>query len=452
MRDSSVLFGGEDFLQRDVLPDYEKIQRSLTIKLGIATLFFLILVPLLALGISMDDQEADKQQMPKKNKTKEIESKKKKKPAAKAKKGESNDKTSIASFSLGGFFFVAGYLLLSGSPNNSLTARSVFQSPLFTREECHHILDLADLAAARNYEAALAIAPEEANATVTAWQKEPLGWGKMRHGNYPTTDLNMVIDPFTKQDREWLGDLLDRRLAPTLARVFGIPTNSIRANDMFVVRYDAGQRIKLDNHTDDSDISVNILLNEDFTDGGTTFWNRVEEQPYALVQPTQPGTLLSHSARINHEGAAISSGTRIILVGFLSVDRIDPFTHRPTGMSPYASWLSLPWMSVRLKAGYLASRFLNDDKENLVAHFFKCVWGLLEALGDLSSHHHHIVLVADADTEKYLQALDEAYSKQGEMQPKASWFRGQQISLNYDGSISNEWAQRKEHSHIFEEL
>jgi hypothetical protein len=358
----------------------------------------------------------------------------------------------MVSFSLGGFLLVAGYFLLSGSPNNYLTARSVFQSPLFTREECRHILDLADQAAARNYESALAITPEEANATMQAWKKEPLGWQKQRHGNYPTTDLNMVIDPFTKQDREWLGDLLDRRLAPTLARVFGIPTNSIRANDMFVVRYDAGQRIKLDNHTDDSDISVNILLNEDFTDGGTTFWNRVEEEPYAHVQPTQPGTLLSHSARINHEGAAISSGTRIILVGFLSVDRIDPFTHKPTDMSPYASWLSLPWMSVRSKAGYLASRFLNDDKENLAAHFFKLFWNLLEALGDLSANHHHSVLVADTDAEKYLQALDEAHAKQGENELKASWFRGQQISLNFDGSILNEWALRKEHSNIFEEL
>jgi hypothetical protein len=447
MRDSSALFGGEDFLQGDLLLDYEKIRRSLTIKLGSAALFFLILIPLLALGISMDDQESDKQETTNKNKAKAIESKKKL-----AKKGEPSEKTSIASYSLGGFFFVAGYLLLSESPNNRLTARSVFQAPLFTREECRHILDLADHAAARNYEAALAITPEEANATITAWKKEPLGWGKMRHGNYPTTDLNMVNDPFTKQDREWLGDLLDRRLAPTLARVFGIPTNSIRANDFFVVRYDAGHRIKLDNHTDDSDISVNILLNEDFTDGGTIFWNRVDEQPYAHVQPTQPGTFLFHSARILHEGAAISSGTRMLLVGFLSVDRIDPFTHKSTGMSPYASWLSLPWMAVRSKAGYLASRFLNDGKENLVAHFFKRVWGSLDALGDISSNHHHSVLVADTEAEKYLQALDEAYGKQSEKQPKASWFRGQQISLNFDGSILNEWTQRTEHSHIFEEL
>jgi hypothetical protein len=451
MRDFSVFFGGEDFLQDDLLPDYEKIRRSLTIKLGSAALFFLILIPLLSLGISMDDQEADKQQTTDKDETNAIDSKNKR-PATKAKKGESGEKTSISTFSLGGFLFVAVFLLLSGSPNNFLTARSVFQSPLFTREECRHILDLADQAAARNYEAALGITPEEANATITAWKKEPLGWGKMRHGNYPTTDLNMVNDPFTKQDREWLGDLLDRRLAPTLARVFGIPINSIRANDMFVVRYDAGQRIKLDKHTDDSDISVNILLNEDFTDGGTTFWNRVEEQPYAHVQPTQAGTLLSHSARIRHEGAAISSGTRIILVGFLSVDRIDPFTHKLTGMSTYASWLSLPWITVRFKAGYMASKSLNDGKENLLAFFYKRVWGLLEALGDIAANHHHSVLVADTEAEIYLQTLDKAYDKLGEKQPKASWFRGQQISLNFDGSILNEWVQRKEHSNIFEEL
>jgi hypothetical protein len=92
----------------------------------------------------------------------------------------------MVSFSLGGFIFIVGYLLSAGSPNNYLTARSVFQSPLFTREECRQMLDLADQAAARNYDAALAI----------------------------DIDLNMVIDPSTKQDRKCFGDLLDRRLAP----------------------------------------------------------------------------------------------------------------------------------------------------------------------------------------------------------------------------------------------
>jgi hypothetical protein len=209
MRASSVWFGGEDFLQGDLLPDYEQIRRSLTIKLGTAALFLLILVPLLALLGIFTDYETDKHQAPPKNATKVIESKDKK-PVTKAKKDESSEATSMASFSLGGFILIAAYLLLSVSPNNSLTGRSVFQSPLFTREECRHILDLADQAAARNYDAALAIHPEEANATITAWKKEPLGWQKMRHGNYPTTDLNMVIDPFTEQDREWLGDLLPR--------------------------------------------------------------------------------------------------------------------------------------------------------------------------------------------------------------------------------------------------
>jgi hypothetical protein len=451
MKDSSVLFGGEDFLQADLLPDYDKVRRSLTIKLAIAAVFFLVMVPLFALGVFMATKEADKQQASDKIKIKATDTKKK--TSSKAKKDEPSEATSVAKFSLGGFLLVAGYVLLLQSPNNYLTARGVFQSPLFTREECRHILDLADQAAARNYEAALAIPPEEANATIQAWKKEPLGWQKTRHGNYPTTDLNLVIDPFLKQDREWLGDLLDRRLAPTLARIFGIPPSSIRANDMFVVRYDEGQRVKLDNHTDDSDISVNILLNEDFTDGGTTFWDRIKEEPFAHLQPTQPGTLLSHSARINHEGAPISLGTRIILVGFLSVDRMDPFTHaKPVVMSTFASWLSMPWMSVRAKAGYLAAMFRNDQTENKMTFIFRVVWGILEGLGDATSKHHHSVLVVDKDTDKYLQALDESYEKHGKKQPKASWFRGQQISLNFDGTILNQWALRKQNSHIFEEL
>jgi hypothetical protein len=117
-------------------------------------------------------------------------------------------------------------------------------------------------------------------------------------------------------------------------------------------------------------------------------------------------------------------------------------------MSLHASWLFLPRIPFD-SSGYW--RLFRTTTRRL-GSFFKRVWGLLDALGDLSANHHHSVLVADTDAEKYLQALDEAYDKQGEKQPKASWFRGQQISLNYDGSILNEWTQRTEHSHIFEEL
>lgn len=88
--------------------------------------------------------------------------------------------------------------------------------------------------------------------------RPPEGWHKKRHNVYPTTDLNIITDGF--DDLDWLGDVLDRRLAPVISRVYGIPRRSLRAIDIFVVRYDADRQTKLSLHTDDGDVSFNVLL------------------------------------------------------------------------------------------------------------------------------------------------------------------------------------------------
>jgi hypothetical protein len=71
------LFGGEDFTG-EIYPDYEKIRRSLIHQVKAAALFFLILIPLSVLGISMDDRSWQAGE-----KGKRIESEKKEKPAKK---------------------------------------------------------------------------------------------------------------------------------------------------------------------------------------------------------------------------------------------------------------------------------------------------------------------------------------------------------------------------------
>jgi hypothetical protein len=98
----------------------------------------------------------------------------------------------------------------------------------------------------------------------------PSGWKKDRHKLYPTTDLNLITDPFTHKDREWLASLFDSRLAPLIERAYGIWRGAVRANDIFVVRYDAeGGQDSLRAHTDSSHLSFNVLLNDDFEGGGT---------------------------------------------------------------------------------------------------------------------------------------------------------------------------------------
>jgi hypothetical protein len=364
------------------------------------------------------------------------------------------------------------FLVMTQNPSNYYSARRVFQAPLFTAEESQRIIGMADTAAQLNYEstinpeATIAATSKKANSTRRAWRQEPLGWHKTRHGNYPTTDLNIVTDPFNRTDLAWLSDLLDRRLAPTLARIYGVPPSTIRANDMFAVRYDAGRRTRLANHTDDGDISVNILLNGNFTGGGTRFWDRVQEKAFGHVQPTRPGQFLTHSALLNHEGYNLESGTRIIFVGFLSVDRKDPFTLEPTDLSWFTSWLSLPWMHMKFKKGYLVSHSRLDRNEGrhtkwadnkYAIALFQDMFNLLQAAGDLFCPHRVENLVDETRADEYLQALDEAYAR-GQQSAgssslkKANWFHGQQLNLDIDGTIDSELRTRRDNAEKFTEL
>ena len=67
--------------------------------------------------------------------------------------------------------------------------------------------------------------------------RDPFGWKKDRHTSYPTTDLNLVTDPFTAEDRAYLAERLNARLAPVVERAFGISRGAIRANDVSFVKY-----------------------------------------------------------------------------------------------------------------------------------------------------------------------------------------------------------------------
>ena len=71
--------------------------------------------------------------------------------------------------------------------------------------------------------------------------KDPSGWKKDRHISYPTTDLNLVTDPFTTEDRAYLAERLNARLAPVVERVFGIARGAIRANDVSIGLYCFGE-------------------------------------------------------------------------------------------------------------------------------------------------------------------------------------------------------------------
>lgn len=264
---------------------------------------------------------------------------------------------------------------------------------------------------------------------------------------------------------------------------------------MFVVRYDESKRTELVNHTDTAQISINILLDDDFEGGGTRFWNRVTQEPFAHVQPTQVGQVLIHSALLNHEGMHVEKGRRTIFVGFLDVDRVNPFVKGTpmTGLSWYASWGSLFWLEVRtrslsitrliprlvdlglylessiyhltvflssfcsqnkFKQGYHAAHHrLNRQQDHwrnnkYIRSFMGFAKMYLNEFTDAHFDHKVHNLVDDKDRDAFLKALDDGYLANGE----ASWFEGQQVDIDITGNIIYEWSTRSGNSHRFNEL
>jgi hypothetical protein len=226
---------------------------------------------------------------------------------------------------------------------------------------------------------------------------------------------------------------------------------------MFVVRYDAGKRTHLANHTDAGCISFNVLLNDGFEGGGTRFWNRWTQEPFAYVNPSQVGQVLLNHATINHEGVHVSNGTRTILVGFLSVDRVDPFTRRPTNLSWFASWGSISWSTVKFKAGFDAllkskqhgtssgSSWMNSK---YIRGFFGNMHMLLNGMLDCFETHFARKFVADRDREAYLAALDDHFALRGQQTDAhdVNWWKGQQVKVNFDGQITQEADVRSDHT------
>lgn len=137
--------------------------------------------------------------------------------------GKSRQISSVSQLLLNLSGFVAILWVFLQSSNNTRTARGVFEAPVLTDAECQYVLDMAHRVAATN----VMRHPEN-----EMLQREFAGWRKDRHTAYPTMDLNVVTDPFTKEDRDWLARKMDTRLATVIERVYGVVPGAIRANDV----------------------------------------------------------------------------------------------------------------------------------------------------------------------------------------------------------------------------
>lgn len=354
------------------------------------------------------------------------------------------------------------------SPNNIAVSRLVYVAPLLRPEEAQTIISMAKDAAIRNTQMAeqrlVEIERNATNADLLELKKlnkmlqEPEGWTKDRHDTYPTTDLNVVIH-FNRQEKAFISNILHARLSPLLERLYGVPRGAIRAHDMFVVRYDHDGQNRLAEHTDSSHISFNVLLNDDFEGGGTSFLNRKTGD--RIVARPNKGDVLLNNAMVTHEGLKTTKGTRYIFVGFLSVDPRDPWTGKWKDMSWFVTYFSFPWLTVSLKEHLYRIGFERPirggtnpilTKDYYMLGLLAQLVNQLGSLGDLFAPHGIVNLVDAADREEYIAALDESDKQLDDAIEKAKWFSGQQLRTGLDGMLLNEWNERQYYNDRFEEL
>jgi len=137
------------------------------------------------------------------------------------------------------------------------------------------------------------------------------GWTTTRHKTYPTTDLplekinsvfSFVIESF-------------KNIIQFIKTSYCLDDNHFfNISDIFIVKYDANRQSELELHTDDSEISVNILLSDptDFEGGGTYFEDEITTY-------LEKGDAIIHSGKTKHSGLNITKGKRYVLVAFIHI-------------------------------------------------------------------------------------------------------------------------------------
>ncbi|EOD40116.1 hypothetical protein EMIHUDRAFT_108627 [Emiliania huxleyi CCMP1516] len=174
----------------------------------------------------------------------------------------------------------------------------VSRSPLFSAVECER-----------------AVAAAEAHAAKSG------GWTTSRHRAVPTTDVPVHEVP---ELLRWFNHAMAGRIAPLLAAQFRVAAADIRVHDAFLVRYSAsGGQAHLPLHTDESVLSLTVVLNDEFEGGGTFF----ADLRRSLSPPV--GHLVAFHGRALHGGEPIVSGVRYIVAAFLYVAVEEPAAAPP---------------------------------------------------------------------------------------------------------------------------
>ena len=177
------------------------------------------------------------------------------------------------------------------------------------------------------------------------------GWHHGRHKHYATEDMPLWRAPSAAC---FVRRLVHERVFPCMSSAFGIPLSDLRLQEIFAVRYEAAGQPSLSYHRDDTLLSFNVSLTDEYLGGGTCFAAPVELREWAdgganLLRQNAAaqahddaaggaahgaaattitavggsvrgarGDCLLHCGQLLHGGGAVSAGIRMIVVGFVS--------------------------------------------------------------------------------------------------------------------------------------
>jgi hypothetical protein len=140
------------------------------------------------------------------------------------------------------------------------------------------------------------------------------GWTTARHFAVPTTDLPVHSSPDLLK---WFNVSLKDAIFPAVAQVTGAASEKLRVIDAFVVRYDASRQKALPLHSDQSEYSITLPLNDrNEYCGGGTFFAALDE-----AVNCDAGGLVVFPGALYHAGAPTTKGRRYVIVAFLFEDR-----------------------------------------------------------------------------------------------------------------------------------
>ena len=168
-------------------------------------------------------------------------------------------------------------------------------------------------------------------------------------------------------------------------------------------------------------------LNEGFEGGSTRFFHRRFNvfRDLALDQ----GSVMIHEGSIGYESNDVTKGIKYTLKGKLSIDWLDSHNEY-TGLSWFASWLSLPWLQGRFERA-AGGNLLNKWVDGIILRSL-CgkVAGWIQTFTDVWAKQFLVKLVEDPEKVPIFLSTLDSKTVHSALKHKSTWFLGRITEIN----------------------